>query len=1359
MARWQLALARMAGAVVLTAASLAVVLIAVAGPPETAPPPRSAGDLPQLLPAIDSAGLAAPVDPANPVPLSPENLGPDLSNQTAAAAAVKSQGCITCHAGVGDMHRSPNVRLGCTDCHGGNADVLTKQAAHVHPKDCEAWPGSANPVRSYTLLNQESPEFVRFVNPGDLRAAPIACGGCHASIVLQVQKSMMTHGCMLWNAALYNNGSIPNKQSAFGESYSMHGKGQRLQTVPPPTEHEMNYEAVVAALDPLPRFERSQPSNTLRIFERGGRFRPELGNPERLEENGRPRTRLSNRGLGTENRTDPVFLSLTKTRLLDPTLNFLGTNDHPGDYRSSGCTGCHVIYANDRSPVHSGPYAKFGNRGESFSTDPTIPKQESGHPIHHQFAPGNGIPTSQCIVCHIHPGTNVMNSYIGYMWWDEESDSKLIYPQQQKYPTSEEVTNAAFSNPNESAAKNLLSDPEFLANLSDLNDRTQHTQFGDFHGHGWAYRAVFKHDRRGNLLDHKGDVVADAGNASLQAAVKMPARIKEIYRGADQKTPEEIRRAEVAMAHERDGLPVHMLDIHMERGMHCVDCHFIQDMHGNTKLYGEVRAAIEISCIDCHGTADRVANLRTSGPASNTSSPEGGRDLRTLRTPSGKKRFVVEGDRIYQNSMVEENLTWEIKQTRATVDPQSPHYNARSAFAKTVRVAPDGVLEWGALAGDTRPCAHRNDSMSCIACHSAWNPSCFGCHLPQKANKKAPLLHNEGSVTRNLVAYNFQTLRDDVFMLARDGNATGNRIGPARSSCAIHVGSYNNNRESIYVQQQTISAEGLSGIAFSTNVPHTVRGGPIRDGGSIDYASHRPGTHETKMCTDCHVSKADDNNAIMAQLMMQGTNYTNFVGRYAWMGLGTGGLAGVVVTEQQEPQAAIGSSFHQIAFPDDFARHVARDGVLQSAHHHQAGDMGEVLLNPLKRREVLQVQMRGEYLYAACGADGLRVFDIAFIDDKGFSQRITTAPVSPLGQQFYVKTPYATGVAAPATTAPDPTRTHAPENFEQPVHAMYGYLYVSDLEEGLVMVGAGTLLDGNPLNNFLKKDVTFNPGGILNGARSITIAGTRAWICCNAGVVVVSIEKPTCPEVVAVIPAPEVIDPRCVAIQFRYAFICDAEGLKTFDITNPASPTRVSTVPLAQANAVYVARTYAYIAGGLQGLVIVDVTNPHSPFIDQTFDAGGCMNDARDVKLGITYVSEFAYVADGANGLRVVQLTSPDTPGNVGFSPRPEPQLVATYPVTKGGVALSVSEGVDRDRAVDESGNQISVFGRVGARPFNREDLERMYLHDGRVWKVSDDPFDAATYRVLGEQHRAASPATVGPRPLPLPPPTAPPGR
>src|SRR5262249_18610316 len=55
----------------------------------------------------------------------------------------------------------------------------------------------------------------------------------------------------------------------------------------------------------------------------------------------------------------------------------------------------------------------------------------------------------------------------------------------------------------------------------------------------------------------------------------------------------------------------------------------------------------------------------------------------------------------------------------------------------------------------------------------------------------------------------------------------------------------------------------------------------------------------------------------------------------------------------------------------------------------------------------------------------------------------------------------------------------------------------------------------------------------------------------------------------------------------------------------------------------------------------------------------------------------------------------------------------------------AVSEGLDRDRAVDESGNQLGVFGRVGARPLTKDEQRRLYLRGGRLWQVSDDPGDA----------------------------------
>ncbi len=87
-----------------------------------------------------------------------------------------------------------------------------------------------------------------------------------------------------------------------------------------------------------------------------------------------------------------------------------------------------MIYANDRDPSHSASYAAFGHLGTTATVDPTIPREERGHPIRHVLT--NSIPSSQCIVCHVHPGTNVVNAYYGTMWWDNETDGKVVLPGQ-----------------------------------------------------------------------------------------------------------------------------------------------------------------------------------------------------------------------------------------------------------------------------------------------------------------------------------------------------------------------------------------------------------------------------------------------------------------------------------------------------------------------------------------------------------------------------------------------------------------------------------------------------------------------------------------------------------------------------------------------------------------------------------------------------------------------------------------------------------------------------------------------------------------------------------------------------------------
>jgi len=169
-----------------------------------------------------------------------------------------------------------------------------------------------------------------------------------------------------------------------------------------------------------------------------------------------------------------------------------------------------------------------------------------------------------------------------------------------------------------------------------------------------------------------------------------------------------------------------------------------------------------------------------------------------------------------------------------------------------------------------------------------------------------------------------------------------------------------------------------------------------------------------------------------------------------------------------------------------------------------------------------------------------------------------------------------------------------------------------------------------------------------------------------------------------------------------------------------ARPIEGAMVPLQDAHGIYVARTYAYVAAGREGLAIVDVEQPESPRLLTRFTAEGKLDDARDVIVGSTNASLFAYVADGKNGLKVVQLTAPDTqPRFYGFSPEPRPQLIA-WKETKSP-ATALAKGLDRDRAVDETGHQIAVFGRLGSRPFTLEEQRKLYLKpDGSVWTVKD---------------------------------------
>jgi hypothetical protein len=1233
---------------------------------------------------------------------------PAPRQQTPAEADQNSTGCVSCHTQTDakTMHESPLVYLGCVDCHGGNAGVSVavdlatsspdyvkvRDQAHVLPRYPEAWhyPSSANPKHSYSLLNKESPEFIRFNNPSDYRVAREACGACHLPIIQAAERSLMATTAMLWGGAAYNNGILPFKRYLLGEYYTREGRAASIMA-PIAPDQDMTAKGVLSQLHPLPAWETIPPGDIFRVFERGGRnivnLFPETGLPnalgqiQRLEEPGRPDVRQSNRGPATGARIAVPAINIHKTRLNDPTMWFIGTNDNPGDYRQSGCAACHVVYANDRDPRHSGPYAVYGHDGRSQSKDPTIPRNESGHPLQHKFS--KAIPTSQCMICHMHQPNSFVNSYLGYTMWDYESDAPHMWTEKQLYENEyqlrpgqkveeerilghSKVREINERNPEAAAVRGKWSDQAFLRQVADMNPELSDTQFADYHGHGWNFRAVFKRDRNGSLLDHEGNQVADDD-------------------------PEKFEKA------------VHMSSTHLDAGMHCVDCHFAQDSHGNGHIYGEVAQSVEIECIDCHGDVDRYPNLKTSGPAAK----KGGFDLGILRTPDGRPRFEWRSDGLYQKSSLDPDKEWKLSLVKDAVNPDHESYNARATRAKTVmsiiNSLDNGNMTWGpgVMPEDH---AHKTEEMTCYSCHSAWATSCGGCHLPIEANWKTKRQHYDDKETRNYATYNPQVARDQMFQLGKHGPVKGGRIAPVRSSSALVLSSTNANRERIYIQQPPIAASGFSSQAFAPHFPHTVR------------------KTETKTCSDCHVSVNNDNNAIMAQLLLHGTNFVNFVGFNAWLGTDKS-VTAVQVTEWEEPQAVIGSYLHRYAYPDWYHMHQDEGQILQEAYDHRTGG------------EVGCLQLKGEYLYVAQGRNGMEVYDVSAIANKGFSQRIISAPFSPLGHNTRLSTKDARCLALPTNQPIYPQRQQTADfgldadamqqlmhetNMEQEFHPIYNYAFIVDSEEGLILTDINSLADGEPRNNFLERALTWNEDGVLNGARHITIGGHYVYIAAHAGLVILNMDEPLVPKLTKVIPLQDV---RASALQFRYLFVTDGQGMKVINVTLPEKATLVNTaqVPINDARRIYIARTYAYIAAGSEGLAIIDVTKPEQPHLYQMYNAGGELRDSSDVIVATTNASLFAYVADGIGGLKVLQLTAPDTqPRFYGFSPEPKPQLIASYPTKHPARALS--KGLDRDRAVDETGHQIAVFGRIGSRPFNLGEQRTFYLDkDKELYQVSDE--------------------------------------
>jgi hypothetical protein len=373
-------------------------------------------------------------------------------------------------------------------------------------------------------------------------------------------------------------------------------------------------------------------------------------------------------------------------------------------------------------------------------------------------------------------------------------------------------------------------------------------------------------------------------------------------------------------------------------------------------------------------------------------------------------------------------------------------------------------------------------------------------------------------------------------------------------------------------QQSSVGSEGWASYNMAPNVPHTVR------------------DRETQDCTTCHLSKNKDNNSWLAQVFGEGTNGYSYIGDYEWIGQ-PGLMKAVRVSYGYEPQPVIGSNMQRIIDPQKFNEFVKSGRRYDKVHYATPGAAGKAYGSAqlVGATHPNFLEARGEWVFAADGPGGFKVYDMANVDAKKTAQKVLLQPFA-WGNELVIHSKNATGLDMPGTGPMDLTRPQLNLNEESDRWQGYRYCFITDSEEGLIVADVNTFFDRDIQNNYIKRAATFNPGNALNGALQIRVAGNYAYIACGKnGLKVVDVSDPVHPKMAGSVGAPFLTDTRSIQVQFRYGFIADGTGgMKVVDLSDPANPKPVDSgvARIPDARSLYLSKSYAYVAAGKNGMAI-----------------------------------------------------------------------------------------------------------------------------------------------------------------------------
>ena len=600
--------------------------------------------------------------------------------------SAAAQSCMQCHNGAQDANdysgpglENPHPFTGaanllCTDCHGGNPAGADKLASHVPAPpeigDREQW--NNDPYAYFNRLtragldtlddyqangrNWTALDYLQFINPGDLRVVSRArgCGRCHEEHGESVNQSMLATSTGIFSAAMFTvgvEGAVPENQSLYG------GTASDLAFRAIADQSFSSGSASVGAVGRLAQFPvYSERDST----DPGDIFQNQAFTAANLADD-----RNADGSLVTGSELAKLFHEQVSFTCGDCHMGSSGANNRYGDFRSSGCTACHMPYSQSGRSGSGDPNI---NANEPLNPD-AIDDPELPHVRRHmlssvaktvttgEFVPG--IDDHTCAGCHQGSNRTVMQ------YWGIRLDQNQDVVRGNQYPANP-VTHQTTN------GDTRLFDPAVGNNTFNGRNRNQYLLREDYDGDGRD--------------DTPADVHYEAGLGCIDCHGSADLHNGDPLSG----NPELLSRMEQGVA------------------VRCESCHGTVEEYAPTESGTNYQGETAQLTLDAKGHTMR--HVERDG--------QGDYWLRSRLT--GELHYVVQVRDLVVDSGRQNPLSGE--------DVYSPRASYAMGRADGDPANGLGPLQDDDIQNGYSGFSHM-DNMSCASCHAAWTNSCIGCHL------------------------------------------------------------------------------------------------------------------------------------------------------------------------------------------------------------------------------------------------------------------------------------------------------------------------------------------------------------------------------------------------------------------------------------------------------------------------------------------------------------------------------------------------------------------------------------------------------------------------------------------------------